>query len=211
MSDPIGTAGPRRTSSGIAETQLRDNGSTMSEAVTETLSPDHKPLVFLIAAVARNGVIGRGGELVWRDPVDAKHFRETTMGFPVIMGRKTWDSLPERFRPLPGRRNIVITRNEAWRARGAESAASLDEALRHTQGSAKVFVMGGADIYALALPSAAGLVLTEISADIEGDVHFPSWDRNGFEPTGTVLGADARGTPFSIVTYLRRTAPREDA
>jgi dihydrofolate reductase len=90
----------------------------------------NRPRLALIAAVARNRVIGRGGELVWRESADQQHFRRVTMGCPVIMGRKTWDSLPARFRPLPGRRNIVVTRNAGWHGEGAERAGALAEGAR---------------------------------------------------------------------------------
>lgn len=179
----------------------------MAPLTSSTLSPiaamPHRAQVILMAAVARNGMIGRDNDLVWRDPQDAKHLREATMGSPVIMGRRTWDSLPERFRPLPGRRNIVVTRNRTWHARGAESAGSLEEALLHTQGSARVFVLGGAQLYAEALPLADALMLTEVEADLEGDVHFPPWDRTQFDVESRVGAVDAKGTPFAFVTYRR--------
>ena len=97
----------------------------------------NRPRLALIAAVAQNRVIGRGGELVWRESADQQHFRCVTLGCPVIMGRKTWDSLPARFRPLPGRRNIVVTRNAGWHGEGAERAGSLAEALRLAQDAAR--------------------------------------------------------------------------
>lgn len=159
----------------------------------------------LIAAVARNGVIGRGNELVWRDPVDAKHFRATTMGCPVIMGRKTWDSLPAKFRPLPGRRNLVVTRQKDWAvseaARGADVVFSLDEALAAVADTEapRVFVMGGGELYALALPHAEVLELTEIEADLDGDVQFPEWPRDAFEEI-----ARTAHPGFAFVTYQRR-------
>jgi dihydrofolate reductase len=159
----------------------------------------------LIAAVARNGVIGRDNELVWHDPVDAQHFRSTTMGCPVIMGRKTWDSLPAKFRPLPGRRNIVVTRQTRWAdsdaARGAEVVFSLEAALAAVaQAEApRVFVMGGGELYAQALPHAAVLELTEIDADLDGDVRFPDWPRDAFEAV-----ARAPHPGFAFVTYRRR-------
>jgi len=159
----------------------------------------------LIAAVARNGVIGRGNELVWRDPVDAKHFRATTMGCPVIMGRKTWDSLPAKFRPLPGRRNMVVTRQKDWAvseaARGADVVFSLDEALAAVADTEapRVFVMGGGELYALALPHAEVLELTEIDADLDGDVRFPEWPRDAFEEI-----ARTAHPGFAFVTYQRR-------
>ena len=160
----------------------------------------------LIAAVARNGVIGRDNGLVWHDPLDAKHFRTTTMGCPVIMGRKTWDSLPAKFRPLPGRRNLVVTRQPHWvesdAARGAEVVFSLEAALAsvvQTGAPQRVFVMGGGELYAQALPHADVLELTEIDADLDGDVRFPEWSRDAFEEV-----ARTAHPGFSFVTYRRR-------
>jgi len=132
-----------------------------------------RPVVALIAAVARNGVIGDGGALLWHIPEDMQFFRRTTAGSPVIMGRKTWDSLPPRFRPLPGRRNIVVTRQPAWQAPGAESAPSLEAAVARTADCTRVFVIGGAEVYAAALPLADELLLTQIDRDFAGDIRFP--------------------------------------
>jgi dihydrofolate reductase len=159
----------------------------------------------LIAAVARNRVIGRGNELVWHDPVDAKHFRTTTMGCPVIMGRKTWDSLPAKFRPLPGRRNLVVTRQRHWgdsdAAHGADVVSSLEAALAAVVqvDAPRVFVMGGGELYAQSLPHADVLELTEIDAELEGDVYFPDWPREAFEEV-----ARTAHPGFSFVTYRRR-------
>jgi dihydrofolate reductase len=159
----------------------------------------------LIAAVARNGVIGRDNGLVWHDPVDAKHFRMTTMGCPVVMGRKTWDSLPEKFRPLPGRRNVVVTRQREWAdsaaAQGAEAVSSLDAALAAVAetDAPRVFVMGGGELYALALSLADVLELTEIDADLAGDVRFPDWPRDAFEEVARTVHPG-----FSFATYRRR-------
>jgi dihydrofolate reductase len=135
----------------------------------------------LIASVARNGTIGRGNALVWEEPADKQFFKRTTMGCPVVMGRKTWDSLPPRFRPLPGRRNLVVTRQAGWQAAGAEVAHSLDEALALVADASRVFVIGGAELYAQALPKADELVLTEIDREIEGDAFFPRWERGEFD------------------------------
>ena len=161
-------------------------------------SPEPLPRLALIAAVARNGAIGKGNALLWHEPEDLKHFRRVTMGCPVIMGRKTWDSLPARFRPLPGRRNIVISRDTAWQAEGVEAASSIDAALALLTGTGRAFVVGGAEIYALALPHADELVLTEIDADLDGDTFFPVWDRTSF----TCLAREAR-EGYRFVTYKK--------
>ena len=158
--------------------------------------PAARPRLALIAAVDRNGAIGRNNALLWHEPEDQKHFRRVTMGCPVIMGRKTWDSLPDRFRPLPGRRNVVITRNAAWHANGADAVPSLDAALALLAAEPRVFVIGGAEVYALAMPYADELVLTEIDADLDGDTFFPHWDRTRF----AVASRDDR-PGFSFVTY----------
>lgn len=166
----------------------------------------NRPRLALIAAVARNRVIGRGGELVWRESADQKHFRHVTMGCPVIMGRKTWDSLPVRFRPLPGRRNIVVTRNAEWHGEGAERAASLAEALALAADAAKVFVIGGAELYALALPQADELVLTEIDAELDGDVFFPDWPRERFALAASEPHVSDSGIGYRFSHYRRRPA-----
>jgi dihydrofolate reductase len=158
--------------------------------------PAPRPQLALIAAVARNGAIGKAGGLLWREPEDQRHFRRVTMGCPVIMGRKTWDSLPARFRPLPGRRNVVVTRNVGWRADGAEAVPSLEAALALLAEAPKAFVIGGAEVYVLALPHADELVLTEIDADLDGDTFFPRWDRSRFAETSR---DDRPG--YSFVTY----------
>src|SRR5512136_3006473 len=116
----------------------------------------------VIAVVARNGCIGKGNQLLCHLPEDQQHFRRVTLGCPVIMGRKTWDSLPARFRPLPGRRNIVVTRNANWHADGAEAVASLPAALALAAVAPKAFVIGVGMLYAEALAFADELVLTEI-------------------------------------------------
>ena len=157
----------------------------------------------LIAAVARNGAIGKNNELLWHEPEDLKHFRRVTMGCPVIMGRLTWDSLPERFRPLPGRRNIVITRNPAWAAPGTETASSVAQALTLLPDAIKVFVIGGAELFALALPLADELILTEIDAELRGDKFFPSWDRTQFIVTSHEPHVGTDGVGYSFTTYKK--------
>jgi dihydrofolate reductase len=157
----------------------------------------------IIAAVARNGAIGKNNELVFRDPADLKHLRATTMGCPVIMGRKTWDSLPERFRPLPGRRNIVVSRNAEQSVPGAELAAGLSQALALVADAPLAFVMGGGELYAQALPLADQLVLTEVDADLPGDVFFPAWNRDDFVVVKREPHETAEGLHFSFVSYER--------
>jgi dihydrofolate reductase len=158
----------------------------------------------VIAAIARDSAIGRNNELLWHEPMDQQHFRATTLGCPVVMGRKTWESLPARFRPLPGRRNVVVTRNASYDAPGAELAPNFEGALALLQEADKVFVMGGAELYAAALPLADELVLTEIERDFpDADTHFPAIDRNAFEVVARESHYSADGTPFAFVTYRR--------
>ena len=130
--------------------------------------------VTLVVGMASNGVIGRDGGLPWRLSTDMKRFKATTMGKPVLMGRKTWDSLPRR--PLPGRRNVVVTRDEAWRGEGAEMAHSLPDALDLLAGEEEVCVIGGGQVYNHALPLADRLDVTHVLAEIEGDTRFPAID-----------------------------------
>ena len=156
----------------------------------------------LIWAQARGGVIGQGGVMPWHLPEDLAHFKRTTLGAPVIMGRKTWDSVPPRFRPLPGRRNIVITRDANWSAPGADRAGTLEEALALCAGVETVWVTGGAEIFRLARPHAQVAVVTEIDADFEGDVHAPPLGA-GWRETGREAHVSQAGVPFSFVTYER--------
>jgi dihydrofolate reductase len=159
--------------------------------------------VALVAAVARGGVIGRDGTIPWRLPEDVAFFKELTTGHPVVMGRRTWESIPDRFRPLPGRRNVVVTRNPSWSAEDAERAGSLEEALAFVEGAERVFVIGGAEVYAAALPHADELILTEIDLVVDGDTSFPEWDRDAFEEASREKRVAADGTPFAFVTYVR--------
>ncbi|HET9460493.1 MAG TPA: dihydrofolate reductase [Gaiellaceae bacterium] len=157
--------------------------------------------ISLVAAIARGGVIGREGTLPWRIPEDMVRFRALTMGHPVVMGRRTWDSLPVRFRPLPGRRNVVVTRNVMWAGDGAERAGSLEDALELLGDVRRVFVIGGAELFAQALPLAQELLLTEIDAEFEGDTFFPEWERGDFKETSREEHVSEDGTPFAFVTY----------
>lgn len=174
----------------------------------------NRPLIQLVAAVARNGVIGDGDDLVWRIPEDLAHFRRVTTGCPVIMGRKTWLSLPPRFRPLPGRRNIVLTRQPGWQAQGAEVAGSLPDALGRAADpqpdSGRICVIGGAEVYAAALPMADELVLTEIQQDFTGDAHFPAWTPDEFAEVERECVTPAPPNDFTIafVRYRRVRKPQ---
>ncbi len=134
--------------------------------------------VLLVWAQAHDGVIGKDGTMPWHVPEDMAHFREVTGTNPVIMGRRTWDSLPERFRPLPGRRNIVVTRNVDWSAGGAEVANSVADAieLAFDGDTAAVSIIGGGQLYRAALPLATALEVTELDVDVEGDTHAPATD-----------------------------------
>jgi dihydrofolate reductase len=159
------------------------------------------PIVTLIAAVARNGAIGRDNALLVHLPGDLPRFKQLTLGRPVVMGRKTWDSIG---RPLPGRRNIVITRNAEWAAAGAERADGFDTALALAGDAERVCVIGGAEIYALALPHAHELQLTEIDADVEGDAFFPDWPRDAFDCVASETQSTPQGLVYRYVNYRRR-------
>ena len=163
-----------------------------------------KPILALIAACARGGVIGVENRLPWHLPEDMKFFRETTRGKPVIMGRKTWESLPAAFRPLPGRLNIVVSRNPGFEAPGASVVASLPEALAAAGDAEIAFVIGGAELYRQALPLADRLVLTEIDQPYEGDAFFPDFDRSLWHETAREPRVAESGLPFAFVTYERR-------
>lgn len=158
----------------------------------------------LIAAVARNGVIGRDGDLPWRLRADLHNFKHRTKGCPVIMGRKTWESLPKR--PLPGRANIVLSRREGYEAEGAIVVDSLDAALATAGDAQTAWVIGGASIYAEALPRADRLVITHVDEDVAGDTHFVDVDWSAWRVVEEAAhDADERNEfPFRIVDYARR-------
>jgi dihydrofolate reductase len=159
-----------------------------------------EPLV-LVVAVAKNGVIGKGGKLPWRIPEDLRHFRRTTEGHAIIMGRKTWDEVGK---PLPNRRNLVVTRNRSWRAEGAEAFASVKDAIAAARTTdAEPRVIGGAQIFEEALPLATMIVWTEVNREgIEGDVSFPSFDRSKWRETARRIGEDPT---VEFVTWERAT------
>lgn len=154
-------------------------------------------MITLVLAMANNGVIGKDGAIPWRIPEDLKRFKQLTLGKPVIMGRKTWDSLPRK--PLPGRDNIVVTRQPQWRADGATTAASLEEVLAK---AGDVSVIGGGEIYREALPRADRIELTEIHGDFEGDAHF-TFDRDDWREIAREDHVAPGGLGYSYVTLVR--------
>lgn len=159
------------------------------------------PEIVLVLARAENGVIGRDGRLPWHLPADLRHFKAVTAGKPMIMGRRTFDSLPGL---LPGRRHIVLTRDAAWRAPGAEVAHDVAGALALAGGD-RVSVIGGAEIFALFLDRANRIELTEIHADVAGDVSVPALDAARWDDVAREGHAATDCTPaFSFVRYARR-------
>ena len=166
--------------------------------------PHAKPVLSVIAAMARNRVIGRDNQLPWHLPADLQHFKATTLGKPMIMGRRTWESLPGL---LPGRPHIVVTRDPGYRAEGARVAHSLEQAIELAAGLGdEVMLIGGAELYAQALPLADRLYLTEVDAEVDGDAWFPE-----FDPADWSLlsredhAADERNAhPYRFLSYRRR-------
>ena len=163
----------------------------------------HGPRVHLVAAVASNGVIGAWGKLPWHLPEDLRHFKALTFGHPVIMGRRTWDSLGK---PLPGRDNIVVTRRRGFDAPGASVAASLEAALALCADSPLAFVIGGGELYAAAFACAEVLLLTEIQRDYEGDARFPEFDRAAWRESERIAHSAADGMRYDFVRYDRNRA-----
>lgn len=140
----------------------------------------------LIVAVADNGAIGKDGKVPWRIPEDMRHFKSTTMGHAIIMGRKTWDEVGK---PLPGRRNLVVSRQKDLVLQGAEVFSSLDDAIRAARTTdPEPYVIGGSAIYEGAFPLATKVHLTEVHRDVEADTFFPTWDRSGWRETSRRRG-----------------------
>jgi dihydrofolate reductase len=158
------------------------------------------PRLYLIAAVAANGIIGAKGQLPWSLPQDLQHFKRLTLGHPVIMGRRTWESLKG---PLPGRDNIVVSASPGYEAPGAAVAGSLAGALALCAGEALAFVIGGSRLFEESLPLADGLVLTEIDRDYPGDTWFPQYDRSRWKESQREGHVAADGTKFAFVRYER--------
>ena len=177
-----------------------------------TLDAPASPRVTLIAAVASNGVIGRDNTMPWHLPEDLKRFKALTLGNPCIMGRKTWESILATLgRPLPGRTNIVLTRNAEFRAEGATVARSIGTAVASAKQSGEIFVIGGEKVYAAALPLATRLMLTEIHREIPGDARFPDFDRETFAETSRHSGPPHDGLTYDFVVYERRVKPMSDS
>ncbi|WP_082462214.1 dihydrofolate reductase [Agromyces sp. Leaf222] len=169
---------------------------------------DARPAIGLVWAEAEGGVIGRDGGMPWHVPEDLAHFKAVTLGAPVVMGRKTWDSLNPRFRPLPGRRNVVVTRQAGWAVEGADAAASVDEALALVGDVDRVWVIGGSELFGSTLALADRLEVTELRhADgafrpADGDVLAPPVGPE-FEPTRGDEHTSASGIRYRFVTYRR--------
>lgn len=159
--------------------------------------------IILIAAIARNRIIGREGKMPWHIPEELKLFKKTTMGYPLIMGRKTFESFPS---PLPGRRHIVLSRNREYMVRGGQYAESLSAAIDMCRPSEKVFIIGGAQIFRQGLAIATAMILTLIHRDAEGDVTFPEFSMQDFIETDRKEYPDC-SEPFTVVTYRRRHSP----
>lgn len=161
---------------------------------------DSKTRIYLIAAVAKNGVIGANGKLPWHLAEDMKHFKRLTLNHPIIMGRRTWESFAK---PLPDREHVVISRKPGFEAPGASVASSLEGAIALCAGEPVAFVIGGVEVYAAALPLADGLVLTEIHQDYAGDTRFPDWDRKAWRVSQKETHTSAGGVRFDFVFYER--------
>jgi len=155
----------------------------------------------VIAAVSENGVIGKDGDIPWYFPEDLKHFKEKTLGFPVVIGRKTFESLPEDYKPLPGRTNIVLTRSETELGESVKTANSLEDAWNEAEetGKEKLFIAGGAKIYKQTIKEADRIVLTRIHDRYEGDTFFPDFNRDNWK-----LEKNDERKELSFLEYVRK-------
>lgn len=161
-----------------------------------------RPRLTLIVARDRRGGIGRDNALPWHVPEDLQHFKATTLGHPIVMGRRTFDSIG---RPLPGRRNLVMTRNPAWSHPGCESVGSIEEAQARCADAPELFVIGGAQLYAQALPHAQRLIITEVDVDAHADVFFPEPDPSQWGRVSLAPAVSRNGTGYAIGTWERLT------
>jgi len=165
-------------------------------------------IISMIAAMGSNRVIGKDNDIPWHLPDDFQYFKDTTKGHYVLMGRKNFESLPPRFKPLPGRPNVVITRNQSYHAKGADVVYSLEEALKlaETNGEAEAFIIGGGEIYRLGLEFAHKIYLTEIDGDFDGDTIFPEFDKNIWKETSRKHHPvdDRHKNAFDFVIYEKK-------
>lgn len=160
------------------------------------------PTIGLIWAQARDGIIGADGGMPWHVPEDLAHFKATTHGSPVVMGRRTWDSLPERFRPLPGRTNIVVTRQPNWHAEGAVTVGNVEDAFRAAGDVPEIWVMGGGQIYRETIERAQRLEVTELDLTVDGDTQAPS--TAGFTRSAAGPWSESTsGIRYRFTTYIR--------
>ncbi len=160
-----------------------------------------KPLIQIVVAYSRNRVIGRDNDLPWRLPGDLKHFKRSTMGCPIIMGRKTWESLG---RPLPGRLNVVISRDPDYQAEGAAVRDSVEGALQACADAPRACIIGGEQLFRVALPLTDEIIATEIHANIEGDTFFPEIAVDEWEETERLPQPDENGLSYDFVILRRK-------
>jgi dihydrofolate reductase len=170
------------------------------------MSGGSPPLISLIVAMAQNGVIGRENSLPWRLPADLKRFRSFTLGKPIIMGRKTFESIGQ---PLPERTNLVLTRDRGWFAHGVIVVHSLAEALAQADASEELVAIGGAEVYRLLLPLARRMYLTHVHADVAGDITFPEFDSTQWADIDCSRqpADEEHAYPLTFATLERRNAP----
>ena len=162
------------------------------------MKKDNRPEVILIAAMAANRVIGRGGEIPWHIPGEQTRFKEITMGYPILMGRKTWQAIG---RPLPGRRSIVLSRNKQFQAKGAEIVPSLAEGIALCQDAEKIFVIGGEQVYRQALELADTIILTVLPYPVTGDACFPEIPEQAFTLSNVTKYGEEH--PYRVELYTR--------
>ena len=180
------------------------SAGTVSAKPASVTAPSVKPAsITLVVAYAANRTIGLNNTLPWKLPADLAHFKRTTLGRPILMGRKTWESLG---RPLPGRRNMVISRNADYAAPGAEVFESIEAALHACDAQDDVCVIGGAQIYDQALPIATRIEATEIQAEVEGDAHFVALPEGVWKEQARLPQPEENGWRFDFVTYIRQEA-----
>jgi len=159
--------------------------------------------ITIIAAMAKNNAIGLNGQMPWHLPGELMHFKETTMGKPIVMGRKTWESIG---RPLPGRQNIVVTRNDSYPAPGCDVARSLEEALKLAVGD-EIMIIGGGQLYQLSLKASDRMILTVVNCEPEADTWFPEWCPDEWRQTSLREEAANERNPYAyqVITWVRKT------